>query len=79
VQKGVELLGRTWNMGGGDHCMNSRRHRGIDSPRAPGQQISETGKMVGVALDAVMVQNSTQGWTQGVEQQLYERSREVKL
>lgn len=60
-------------------CVNSRRYGGNDSPRAPGQQISEPGRMAGVALDAVMVEKSTQGWMQGVEQQLEGKSREVKL
>lgn len=50
--------------------MNSKRNEGNDSPRAPGQQVSKTGRMVGVALDAAMVQKSTQGGTQHVEEQL---------
>lgn len=62
MQNGVGLGGRTW--GGGDYCMNSRRYGKNSSPRSPGQQVSETGRVVGVALDAVVGEKSMQGWTQ---------------
>lgn len=62
MQNGVGLGGRTW--GGGDHCMNSRRYRKNSSLRSPGLQVSETGRVVEVALDAVVGEKSMQGWTQ---------------
>lgn len=73
MQKGVVLGGRTWNTGRGDHCVDSSRYGRNYPPRAPGQQIFETRRMVRVALDAVMVETSTQGWAQCVEQQLKEK------
>lgn len=56
MQNGVGLGGRTW--GGGDHCMNSRRYKKNSSLRSPDLQVSETGRVVGVALDAVVGEKS---------------------
>lgn len=44
----------TW--GSEDHCINSRRYGKNSSPRAPDQQVSETGRVV--------TEKPMQGWTQ---------------
>lgn len=58
--------------------MNSRGDGKNSCSRSPGHQVSETGRIVREALDAVVGEESMQGWTQMWKRNYKRRAEAVR-